>query len=141
MGNLNFNLQAAKGGNSLNPFVASAQTNGSGTASAGLPTATKASGNPGFNRALGERAKIAHGTTMGLAFALLFPIGGIIIRVLSFRGLIWVHAGLQLLSYTLALAGMGLGVFLALKPDNQVRSLSAITSYSSLLLVSSFVLN
>lgn len=145
MGNLNFNLQAAKGGNSLNPFVASAQTNGSGTASAGLPTATTASGtvnnDPGFDQALGTRAKIAHGTIMGLAFALLFPIGGIIIRVLSFRGLIWVHAGLQMLSYTLALAGMGLGVFLALKPDNQVRSLSAITSYSSLLLVSSFVLN
>lgn len=148
MGNLNFNLQAAKGGNSLNPFFASAQATGSGTASAGLPTATAASrnvggsvGDPGFNIDVRNRAQIAHGTIMGLAFALLFPTGGIIIRVLSFRGLIWVHAGLQTLTYTLALAGMGLGVYIALKPDNRVRNLSVITSYSSLLHVSSFGLN
>lgn len=148
MGNLNFNLQNAKGGNSLNPFFASAQATGSGTASAGLPTATAAShksggsvGQPGFNERVRNHAQIAHGAIMGLAFAFLFPIGGIIIRVLSFRGLIWVHAGLQTLTYALALGGMGLGVYIALKPDNQVRSLSVITSYSSLLHVSSFGLN
>ena len=130
MGNLNFNLQVAKGGNSLNPFIASAQATGSGTASGSTPTTTAASGNiggsvedQGFDEGMVTRAKIAHGTIMGLAFALFFPIGGIIIRVLSFRGLIWVHAGLQMLTYTLALAGMGLGVYIALKPDNQVRGL------------------
>lgn len=128
MGNLNFNLQVAKGGNSLNPFIASAQATGSGTASGSTPTTTAASGNiggsvedQGFDEGMVTRAKIAHGTIMGLAFALFFPIGGIIIRVLSFRGLIWVHAGLQMLTYTLALAGMGLGVYIALKPHNQVR--------------------
>ena len=148
MGNLKFNLQTAKGGNSLNPFFASAQATGSGTASAGLPAATATSGNvggsvedQGFDQGMVTRARIAHGTIMGLAFALFFPIGGIIIRVLSFRGLIWVHAGLQTLTYTLVLAGMGLGVYIARKPDNQVRSLSVNISYSSLLLVSSFGLN
>lgn len=140
MGNLNFNLQVAKGGNSLNPFVASAQATGTGTASVGSPTADAASGNiggsvddQGFDQGLVTRARIAHGTIMGLAFVLFFPIGGIIIRVLSFRGLIWVHAGLQLLTYTLALAGMGLGVYIALKPDDQVRLILANSFYSPVL--------
>lgn len=149
MGNLNFNLQVAKGGNSLNPFIASAQATGSGTASGSTPTTTAASGNiggsvedQGFDEGMVTRAKIAHGTIMGLAFALFFPIGGIIIRVLSFRGLIWVHAGLQMLTYTLALAGMGLGVYIALKPDNQVRGLfTSHSSFSPLILIYSFVLN
>lgn len=145
MGNIKFDLQAAKGGNSLNPFSSSAQATGSGTASAGLPAATTPSvnaggsdGSQGFDRGMVTRARIAHGTIMGLAFALFFPMGGIIIRVLSFRGFIWVHAGLQTFTYALVLAGMGLGVYIARKPDNQVCSLPVITSYSSLLLVSSF---
>lgn len=152
MGNLNFNLQVAKGGNSLNPFVASAQATGTGTGTASVssPTADAASGNiggsvedQGFDQGMVTRARIAHGTIMGLAFALFFPIGGIIIRVLSFRGLIWVHAGLQMLTYTLALAGMGLGVYIALKPNDQVRHVLFTSFYSPsfLVLVSSFVLN
>lgn len=139
-GNLNFNLQFAKGGNSLNPFVASAQATGTGTSSVSSPTADAASGNIGgstddlgFDQGLVTRARIAHGTIMGLAFVLFFPIGGIIIRVLSFRGLIWVHAGLQLLTYTLALAGMGLGVYIALKPDNNVRRILSDSFYSPVL--------
>lgn len=138
MGNLNFNLQVAKGGNSLNPFVASAQVSGSVTASGSSPTATAASGDiggsvedQGFDEGMVTRARIAHGTIMGLAFALFFPIGGIIIRVLSFRGLIWVHAGLQILTYTLALVGMGLGVYIALKPNDQVRSVFFFFFFSS----------
>lgn len=137
MGNLNFNLQVAKGGNSLNPFVASAQASGTGTASGSSPTATAASGNiggsvedQGFDEGMVTRARIAHGTILGLAFVLFFPIGGIIIRVLSFRGLIWVHAGLQIFTYTLTIAGMGLGVYIALKPNNQVRRVLFTTSSS-----------
>lgn len=149
MGSIDFNLQVAKGGNSLNPFVASAQSTGTanGTAS---PTPITSSGNigasvedQGFDEGMVIRARIAHGTILGLAFALFFPIGGIIIRVLSFRGLIWVHAGLQMLTYALALAGMGLGVYIAIKPNNQVRRVLSTSFYSPSfpVLISSFVLN
>ena len=34
------------------------------------------------------------------------------IRVFSFTGLVWVHAGIQLLAYTLGLIGMGLGIWI-----------------------------
>lgn len=67
---------------------------------------------------------ITHGTIMGFAFAFLFPLGAIIIRTLSFRGLVWVHAALQILAYTLALAGLGLGVYIAIYLDSQVCSLN-----------------
>jgi len=63
---------------------------------------------------------ITHGTIMGLAFAFLFPLGAIIIRVLSFRGLVWVHAGIQAFAYMLALVGLGLGIYIAIYPDSQV---------------------
>ena len=48
---------------------------------------------------------------MGVAFALLFPSGAILIRVFAFKNLVWVHAGIQLLSYILALTGMSLGIY------------------------------
>jgi len=41
-------------------------------------------------------------------------------RTASFRGLVWVHAGIQLFAYILALAGFGLGVYIAIYPDSQV---------------------
>ena len=59
---------------------------------------------------------------MGFAFAFLFPLGAIIMRAASFRGLVWVHAGIQLFAYTLALVGLGLGVYIAVYPESQVRT-------------------
>ena len=69
---------------------------------------------------LRHNAVITHGTVMGFAFAFLFPLGAILIRVASFRGLIWVHAAIQSLAYALALAGLGLGIYIAVYPESQV---------------------
>lgn len=60
---------------------------------------------------------------MGIAFVVLFPLGAIILRILSFRGLVWVHAAIQVFAYILAVAGLGLGVYIAIYPDSQVRNL------------------
>lgn len=38
-----------------------------------------------------EKAVSAHGTVMGFAFAFLFPLGAILIRTMSFRGLVVRH--------------------------------------------------
>ena len=74
-----------------------------------------------------HNAVITHGTVMGFAFAFLFPLGAILIRVASFRGSIWVHAAIQSLAYALALAGLGLGIYIAVYPSPQVsQPLSAI---------------
>jgi len=65
---------------------------------------------------------ITHGTIMGFAFAFLFPMGAIIIRVASVRGLVWIHAGIQAFAYVLALVGLGLGVYIAVYPSSQIRA-------------------
>ena len=67
---------------------------------------------------------------MGFAFAFLFPIGAIIIRTASFRGLVWVHAGIQIFAYLLALAGLGLGVYIAIVPESQVCKLGGTFNQS-----------
>lgn len=59
---------------------------------------------------------IAHGTIMCLAFALCFPAGSILIRLGHFKGVVYVHAGVQLFAYMMALGGMGMGVWLANAP-------------------------
>jgi len=60
-----------------------------------------------------QRMLVAHGVMASLAFVILFPAGAISIRVLSFPGLIWFHAGLQAMSYLIYIAAFGIGVYMA----------------------------
>ncbi|KAK5018207.1 hypothetical protein LTR16_001238 [Cryomyces antarcticus] len=63
---------------------------------------------------------IAHGIMMGIAFAVLFPFGAIIMRLFKFRGVVWFHAGWQIFTYIVALAAFGLGVWLAVLTNQLV---------------------
>ena len=54
-----------------------------------------------------------HGVIMCLAFIIGFPLGAFLIRLASFRGLVWIHAAVQSLSYLGAIIGLGLGVYIA----------------------------
>lgn len=63
-----------------------------------------------------EHASIAHGTIMCLAFVIFFPAGSFVIRLGHFKGVVYVHAAIQMFAYILALAGMGVGAFLAHAP-------------------------
>jgi ABC-type multidrug transport system fused ATPase/permease subunit len=58
----------------------------------------------------------AHGILACLAWVAIFPIGGIMIRLLSFPRLLWVHAGLQITGYCLYIAAMVLGILLSINP-------------------------
>lgn len=48
-----------------------------------------------------------------LAFVVLFPIGGIIVRLASFRGLWWIHGLFQIFAYFLYIAAFAIGIYLA----------------------------
>ena len=63
-----------------------------------------------------NKATIAHGVLMCLAFVIFMPAGAIIIRIGKFKGVVYVHAGLQMFAYILALAGMGLGAYVCHAP-------------------------
>lgn len=47
-----------------------------------------------------------------MAFGFLFPVGGIIIRLLSFPGLWLVHGISQIIAYILFTAALGLGIYM-----------------------------
>lgn len=50
---------------------------------------------------------------MGVAFVLLMPLGVFLIRLTSFRGLVWWHAAIQIFAYLIAVAAFGLGAWMA----------------------------
>ena len=68
-----------------------------------------------------SRATIAHGTIMCLAFVIFFPLGSFVIRLGHFKGVVYVHAGIQMFAYIMALAGMGLGIYVAHAPTKVGR--------------------
>lgn len=131
-------LTKARGGSSLNPFVAVGATTASPSSRAAVPMATapatgasdaassssegdsSSGGDSSSKRAAVERAKNAHGIILALVFVLFYPAGAMIIRLLSIRGVVWMHAGVQVFSYILALAGLGLGVYIGVTPEYQV---------------------
>jgi hypothetical protein len=120
-----WDLAAAQGGENVNPFTSAAASsdittpvmNGTtnGTAAAG-------SGSDGLNS---DAMLLAHGVLASLAFVAIFPVGGIIIRVASFTGLLWVHGLLQLLGYAVFTTAFGLGVWYAVY-DNYLHEPHAI---------------
>jgi disulfide bond formation protein DsbB len=59
---------------------------------------------------------VAHGVMACIAWAAIFPIGGIMIRLLSFRNLVWVHGVLQIFGFCLYTAAVGLGIQLSINP-------------------------
>jgi len=55
---------------------------------------------------------IAHGVLAALAFVLLFPVGSILIRLGSFRGVWIIHGLFQLFAYVVYIAAFGIGVWM-----------------------------
>ncbi|KAL9098157.1 MAG: hypothetical protein Q9163_006128 [Psora crenata] len=105
-GTFSFDLTQVPGGTSLNPFAAddkvvASKDGGDGYDSAAIPL---------------------HGTIMSLVFVVSFPLGVFLIRLCSFRGLVWVHAGVQLLALLGALIGLALGIYIGNKSSKLSRS-------------------
>jgi hypothetical protein len=86
-------------------------TSGSGSSSSNSLSQNGRSGAFGSSR---ETMLLAHGAMASLAFVGLFPIGGILIRVASFTGLVWVHAALQIIAFLVYIAAFGIGIWIAI---------------------------
>ena len=72
-----------------------------------------------------EWAPVLHGVLMSLAFVLVFPLGAMLVRLLSRTGFI-LHAGLQILGVVIVVIGLGAGVY-AGKLYNQTRTLQTLS--------------
>lgn len=56
---------------------------------------------------------IAHGTLMGLSFAIIFPLGSLFIRLIKSKFALPVHIACQLIGWICMIAGLSMGVQLA----------------------------
>lgn len=142
-GQFTLDLTKARSGNSLNPFVDKTSTTATTAGSppnGAAPSATTSSDNGNSNggsasgsssssdsssQATGDTPTrrnilIAHGVIMSLAWVIFFPLGALIIRAISARYTIHMHSITQIFAYVLALIGMSLGIYVALKPDNVI---------------------
>ncbi|MCJ1386144.1 hypothetical protein MMC17_009270 [Xylographa soralifera] len=95
---------------------------------------------------------MAHGIIMSLAFLwslpaqilsssantarIFFPFGALTVRFLSVKATVWIHASLQLFAYAFAIAGMGIGVWLAVTEQalNMTHPIIGLTVISGLFL-------
>lgn len=125
-----FDFANAKGGSSANPFTSAATTTGSSGANASSTTGSSdssattsssslgsLSGNSapfGGDYEKGRNVAIAHGVLAAVAWVILFPFGAISMRLLSFSGLVWFHAAIQIFAYLVFVAAFGLGIYLGL---------------------------
>lgn len=103
-GVFDWDFSAAKGGSEVNPFLTSAastttSTTAAAPASGGIPSNLK-------------DVKKAHGVLASIAFILLFPSGGILIRLSSLPSTLNIHRGLQLFGLVLFTAAMGMGAWM-----------------------------
>ena len=53
-----------------------------------------------------------HGITGSLAWVLIFPLGAVLIRVLSLKSTVWIHAAVQTLGLGLFIINIGQGASL-----------------------------
>lgn len=58
----------------------------------------------------------------GIAFAVMFPFGSVLLRGLKVKGTVWIHGGWQTLALALAIASLGTGIWLALTTDQMVTA-------------------
>ncbi|KAK4442821.1 cytochrome b561/ferric reductase [Podospora aff. communis PSN243] len=55
----------------------------------------------------------AHGTSMGLAFVVFFPLGALLVRFINSKHTVWIHAFCQLIGLALTIAGLATGIRMA----------------------------
>lgn len=60
-----------------------------------------------------QRVMTAHGICMAVAFAFMLPFGSALLRLLTFRSTWIIHGAWNTTAYVVALAGFGMGVWLA----------------------------
>ena len=107
-GTLSVNLVSATGDSQSNPSGANAisTTHFSSTPTSDTSSDNESSGkggvNPGFHGSLGV-----------IAFVVIFPLGAIVLRIFTFKYVLYTHISLKLFSYVLALAALITGIILA----------------------------
>lgn len=117
-----FDLSKAVGASGANPFIdtTGATTTVTPTTTPGSSDSSDSSSSSSSSETDTKLANIvpAHAAVMSLAFLIFFPLGAIIMRIGVGGYTVFIHAALQIFSYMLAIAGTGLGIYMALTLDS-----------------------
>jgi hypothetical protein len=110
---------AAKGGSDETPFTQPLGTSAANVAS----TSTGQNGDDTSSISGSSSGTIitVHGVLAAGVFAVVFPFGGILMRLCSFRGLLWLHGIVQVVGYVLYAVAAGLGIYLISNGGYSVR--------------------
>lgn len=73
-----------------------------------------------------DAVRYAHATMLSIAFVIFFPLGAIGLHVLRMKNLVWYHAGWMVFLFMMVLAGLGMGVWMAVVSDQLDRTHSVI---------------
>ncbi|KAH7321931.1 hypothetical protein BKA65DRAFT_513289 [Rhexocercosporidium sp. MPI-PUGE-AT-0058] len=111
-GSTTLNLQQAAGGNSANPFATTVASTTPASGSGSTGSAGPSSGGSGSMETY-ENVRMAHAILAPIAFVIFYPLGAIAIRLLSFKSLVYMHAGWMMFTYLIVLGSMGMGVWIA----------------------------
>jgi hypothetical protein len=68
-----------------------------------------------------QKILIAHGVLASLAFVIFFPVGSIMIRLGTFRGVWLIHGIFQLFAYVIYIVAFGIGVYMVNNIPYNVR--------------------
>lgn len=68
-----------------------------------------------------SRIRVAHAVMMSVVFLIVFPVGGIIQRLMRDESLVMVHAVLQMIGFWIVMMAGGLGIWMGVQID-QVRA-------------------
>jgi hypothetical protein len=96
-------LQQATGGTSNNPFTTSTNSNSS---SSSHSISTVSTGSV-------DKLRKAHAIIMILVFVIFFPSFALLLHVVPYSKIVYVHACFQLFTLALAIAGFGIGISMA----------------------------
>ncbi|KAK5109968.1 hypothetical protein LTR62_006335 [Meristemomyces frigidus] len=111
------NLTNAVGGSTQNPFM------DSNAYMVGETAQPSRGGNPDPSLTKSQNTVLyVHAVLASVAFVALFPGGAILIRLGNFKGVVWVHAGMQALGYVIYTVGAALGIYLAVDQGNFVKN-------------------
>jgi hypothetical protein len=105
-------LQQATGGTSDNPFIIPNNMNSSSSSHLILAVSTGSV----------EKLRKAYAIIMLLVFVILFPSFALMLHIIPYSKIVYVHASFQLFTLALAIAGFGIGISMA-------RSLGFIRMY------------
>lgn len=121
-GVFDWDISQAKGGSGSNPFIEAngtaslppLQMGGSNSSGSDGAASGHSSGYLSLSIQTQNAILYAHAALACIVFVALLPGGAILVRLSAFAGNIWAHGAIQMFSFLMYMAAVGLGIYMAI---------------------------